>query len=102
MRVSFPSADQVGDLIVSNIGGNKYRLIASVHVNRGKLFVRHILTHKEYDRRGVETMTTIAPDIQAQWRAIVPLLTIRNEQEYDSSVERLNALIDEVGTNEAR
>lgn len=46
-------------------------------------------------------MTTIAPDIQAQWRAIAPLLTIRNEQEYDSSVERLNALIDEVGTNEA-
>jgi len=50
LRRTFPSADQVGDLIVFNIGGNKYRLIASIHFNRGKLFVRHVLTHKEYDK----------------------------------------------------
>ncbi len=50
LRTTFPSADQVGDLVVFNIGGNKYRLIASIHFNRGKLFVRHILTHKEYDK----------------------------------------------------
>lgn len=47
---TFPSADKVGDLIVFNIGGNKYRLIAAVHFNRGKVFVRHVLTHKEYDQ----------------------------------------------------
>ena len=50
LRSTFPSADKVGNLIVFNIGGNKYRLIASVHFNRGKVYVRHILTHKEYDR----------------------------------------------------
>ena len=50
LRVTFPSADVVGDLIVFNIGGNKYRLIASVHFNRGKIYVRHVLTHSEYDR----------------------------------------------------
>ncbi len=50
LRQIFPSADQVGHLIVFNIGGNKYRLIASVHFNRQKLYVRHILTHAEYDR----------------------------------------------------
>ncbi|WP_423223325.1 type II toxin-antitoxin system HigB family toxin [Candidatus Amarolinea aalborgensis] len=50
LRATFPSADLVGDLVVFNIGGNKYRLIASVHFNRGKVYVRHILTHSDYDR----------------------------------------------------
>jgi mRNA interferase HigB len=47
---AFPSAHKVDDLIVFDIGGNKYRLIASVHFNRGKVYVRHVLTHSEYDR----------------------------------------------------
>lgn len=45
-------------------------------------------------------MNAITPEIQHHWSQIAPLLTIRNEQEYDASIERLNALIDEVGTNE--
>lgn len=50
LRATFPSADLIGDLIVFNIGGNKYRLIASVHFDRGKVYIRHVLTHREYDR----------------------------------------------------
>jgi len=50
LRVTFPSADKVDQWIVFNIGGNKYRLIASIHFNRGKVYVRHVLTHTEYDR----------------------------------------------------
>ena len=50
LRYSFPSADKVGDLIVFNIGGNKYRLVASIHFNRNKLYIRHVLTHAEYDK----------------------------------------------------
>ena len=50
LRTVLPSADQVGDLIVFNIGGNKYRLIASIHFNRQKVYVRHVLTHAEYDK----------------------------------------------------
>ena len=46
------SADQVGELYVFNIGGNNYRLIAAIHFNRQKLFIRHVLTHDEYDRGG--------------------------------------------------
>ena len=34
------------------------------------------------------------------WTAISPLLAIRNEQEYELAVERLNGLLDEIGTNE--
>ncbi len=45
-------------------------------------------------------MSTITQDIQNYWPAISPLLAIRNEREYDLAVERLNSLIDEVGTNE--
>lgn len=52
LRSTFPSADKVGDLIVFNIGGNKYRLVASVHFNRGKVYIRHVLTHQEYARGG--------------------------------------------------
>ena len=50
LRQTFPSADLVDDLVVFNIGGNKYRLIASVHFNRGKVYIRCVLTHQEYDR----------------------------------------------------
>lgn len=45
-------------------------------------------------------MSTISQDIQSYWPAISPLLAIRNEREYDLAVERLNSLLDEVGTNE--
>lgn len=49
LRSVFSSADQVGKLTVFNIGGNKARLIAAVHYNRKKVYIRAILTHKEYD-----------------------------------------------------
>jgi len=44
--------------------------------------------------------TIIAPEIEQQWLAIAPYLTINNEQEYEQAVARLNTLIDEVGVNE--
>ena len=49
VRSSCASADQVGKFTVFNIGGNKCRLIASIHYNRGKVFVRAVLTHEDYD-----------------------------------------------------
>jgi mRNA interferase HigB len=50
VRATFPTADKVGDFIVFNIGGNKYRLISAIHFNRRKVYIRHVLTHQEYDR----------------------------------------------------
>jgi mRNA interferase HigB len=41
-----------GKFFVFNIGGNKYRLLAAIHFNRQRLFVRYVLTHREYDRGG--------------------------------------------------
>ncbi len=50
LRNFFPAADQVGKLTVFNIGGNKARLIAAIHYNRKKVYIRAILTHTEYDQ----------------------------------------------------
>lgn len=50
VKADFGSVDQVGRLIVFDIGGNKYRLVAHIHFNRGKVYVRQILTHPEYDK----------------------------------------------------
>ncbi len=51
---TYASADQVGSCLVFNIRGNKYRLICGVaYANRwvkGTLFVKHFLTHAEYDK----------------------------------------------------
>jgi mRNA interferase HigB len=46
------SADQVGKCIVFNIGGNKYRLIVIISPNWRKVYIRFVLTHKDYDRGG--------------------------------------------------
>jgi mRNA interferase HigB len=49
LRETFPSADQVSGLTVFNIGGNKVRLIAAIHYNRKIVYIRAVLTHREYD-----------------------------------------------------
>ena len=49
LRETFPSADLVGKLTVFDIGGNKVRLIAALHYNRQKVYIRAVLTHTEYD-----------------------------------------------------
>ncbi len=50
LRSLFATTDRVGKLTVFNIGGNKVRLIAAVHYNRRKIYIRAVLTHEEYDR----------------------------------------------------
>lgn len=47
--MTFPGVDRVGKFTVFNIGGNKVRLIAAIHYNTGKIYIRHVLTHNEYD-----------------------------------------------------
>jgi HTH-type transcriptional regulator/antitoxin HigA len=48
----------------------------------------------------METMTLLAKETQAHWATIAPILSIRNEREYNRAVKRLNALIDEIGNDE--
>ena len=49
VRIYFPTADPFCECTVFNIGGNKARLIAAVHYNRSKIYIRHVLTHQQYD-----------------------------------------------------
>ena len=42
----------------------------------------------------------LTTDLKTHWPTIRPLLTIRNEREYDRAVQLLNELLDEIGTNE--
>lgn len=50
LKQHFPAADYVDGYVVFNISGNKYRLIAVIHFNRKKVYIRHILTHQAYDK----------------------------------------------------
>ena len=50
LRLSFRGVDKVDDLHVFNIAGNKYRLIAFVHFERQLCYIKHVLTHVEYDK----------------------------------------------------
>ena len=45
-------------------------------------------------------MTPIPEDLQRHWAAISPLLSLRNEHDYDLAAERLNRLLDELGMDE--
>jgi HTH-type transcriptional regulator/antitoxin HigA len=45
-------------------------------------------------------MTLANDQVQIHWTNIAPLLTIRNESEYNAAVKRMNELLDEIGTNE--
>lgn len=52
VRKDFPSADQIGNVLVFNVKGNKYRLVVRVDYPRQELYIKALLTHAEYDKRG--------------------------------------------------
>ena len=45
-------------------------------------------------------MNALSPQMQRSWTQVSDLFRIQNEQDYDRAVERLNSLLDEVGTDE--
>jgi mRNA interferase HigB len=50
VKASFATASLVGDCVVFNVGGNKYRLITRVLYPSQKVFVLKVMTHAEYDQ----------------------------------------------------
>ena len=52
VRMTFSSADAVGKWTVFNIKGNHYRLITEANYVSGRIYIRPVLTHTEYDRGG--------------------------------------------------
>lgn len=55
LKRTFPGADQVmvaggRTVLVFNIGGNAFRLIAAVHFNHGLVFALAFMSHAEYSK----------------------------------------------------
>ena len=51
IKAAFGTASIVANnRVVFNIGGNKFRLITKVRYNKQRVYIIHVLTHKEYDR----------------------------------------------------
>ena len=49
VKADFPAASLVGNCVVFNIGGNKFRLIARIFYRSQKVYVLKVMTHAEYD-----------------------------------------------------
>ncbi len=49
IKQDFATASHVGNCVVFNIGGNKYRLIARVLFPSHKVFILKLMTHHDYD-----------------------------------------------------
>jgi mRNA interferase HigB len=52
VRADFTTSSLVGNCVVFNVGGNKYRLVTRILYPSQKVFVLKVMTHKEYDRDG--------------------------------------------------
>lgn len=50
LRNTFRSADYVDNVVTFNIGGNNYRIVASVDYVQERVYILEVMTHAEYDR----------------------------------------------------
>lgn len=51
VKAQFRHASMIGNNVtVFNICGNKYRLVVTMRYDLQKVFIRHVVTHEEYDR----------------------------------------------------
>ena len=49
VKADFGTASLVGNCVVFNIGGNKYRLVTRILYPSQKVFILKVMTHAEYD-----------------------------------------------------
>lgn len=49
IKADFKTASLVGNCVVFNIGGNKYRLVTRVLFRSQKVFILRVMTHAQYD-----------------------------------------------------
>jgi mRNA interferase HigB len=56
VKTQFASASAVGDRVVFNIGGNKYRLVVQINYDFQIIYVRFVGTHAEYDEVDVKNV----------------------------------------------
>lgn len=44
----FNATDKAGDFYIFDVGGNKFRVIASINFTYQKIYIRHVFAHQEY------------------------------------------------------
>lgn len=54
VKTQFRSASFVGDRVIFNIAGNKYRLVAYINYPYRIVYIRFVGTHAEYDSVDIE------------------------------------------------
>lgn len=54
VKEQFRNASAVGERVVFNIGGNKYRLVTYINYEFQVIYVRFVGTHREYDALDVK------------------------------------------------
>ncbi|HEV2747270.1 MAG TPA: type II toxin-antitoxin system HigB family toxin [Allosphingosinicella sp.] len=54
VKAQFGTASIVGERVVFNIAGNKYRLAAYINFAFHTVYIRFVGTHAEYDRLDIE------------------------------------------------
>ena len=101
MKSLFPATDKVGEFHVFDIGGNKLRLIAFVRYRSQKLYIKHVLDHREYDRgkwKEGRDMSVLIKKAAEHWEFVSPLLRKpKNEDDYDMLVQALDELLEMTG-----
>jgi mRNA interferase HigB len=50
VRRVYPSADQVGNVLIFDVSGGNYRLITVPIYRKQRLYIKALLRHREYDR----------------------------------------------------
>jgi mRNA interferase HigB len=50
VQAVYPHADLFGKCTIFNVHGRRYRLISAIHFNRQILYIRQVLTHRDYDQ----------------------------------------------------
>ena len=51
LKETFPAADYASGVVIFDIGGNKYRLTATVNYELQTLLIEEVLTHEQYNER---------------------------------------------------
>ncbi len=56
IKAKYRHASFVGDKVVFNIAGNKYRLVVKINYHAGIVFIKFIGTHKMYDQLAIKEL----------------------------------------------
>jgi len=96
VRRDFPTASFLGaHRTVFNVGGNRYRLVADLRYDLGRVYIRDILTHAEYDRRSNEgSLRAGGSPVTSTLLDFSKPHVLRSEAEYEAALAEIGGLLD--------